>query len=160
MSNWLWAKVLSIQCNVPRVAYRLLCQVELNMKQSCQHFTVEWNISSKVVHFCGDISRVASKRIKASRPSCTLSEDASPPAPYYAISILRGYLYHIHPSWIFIPYLSFVDIYTISILRGYLYHIYPSWIFIPYPYFVDMVSCSYSAHRRWTGGRWFCSSFS
>jgi hypothetical protein len=30
-------KVLSIQWNVTRVVYRVLCQVELNLKRSCQH---------------------------------------------------------------------------------------------------------------------------
>jgi hypothetical protein len=40
------------------------------------------------------------------------------------------------------------------------YHIHTTWIFIPYPHYMDMVSCSYSAHRRWPRGRWFCSRFS
>jgi hypothetical protein len=33
--------VLSIQCNVTLLVYRFLCQVELNLKRSCQHFAVQ-----------------------------------------------------------------------------------------------------------------------
>jgi hypothetical protein len=45
VSNWLCEpNILSIQCNVTRIIYRLLCQVELNMKRSCQHFTVQCKV--------------------------------------------------------------------------------------------------------------------